>query len=603
MVTLRRVRPARARTSLSRFLVSDHHGILLLLLLLLLLLGLLVLTCDIGMVSTLVPVLVMSGVYIIIFLLIRYNQKRFYAPRTYLGSLRENERSPELPKGLFNWIGSFWKMPDAYALQHQSLDAYLFLRYLRICTTICFVSLCITWPILFPVNATGGNGLSQLEILSYSNVNVDKNGTRLFAHALVAWVVYGMVIYMITRECIFFINLRQAYLLTPQYAKRISSRTVLFTAVPDEFLNGDRLRQVFGADAVKNVWVAGLTKDLDDAVEERDKVAMTLEKGEIKLLKAVNKARIAAAKKDKSGAAPDVARDTEHGSLASRWITDKMRPTHRTGKFGLIGKKVDTVEWGRTELHTLVPKVEAMQAEFAAGKYEKVNSVFVEFYTQSDAQAAAQVVTHHHALHMSPRFIGVKPDEVVWKNLSISWWQKVIRRYLAVLFIALLVIFWAIPVGIVGIIAQVNTLKSLPGLTWIGDIPPVRTIPNFPRHISQWLFTDILLSGYSRCRLRSFALGGPLHLDELGSHHYACSGQVRRRGFAVPRRTLYAKRLLHFPDCPGVPHPHADRYCLDGDYQHRPGPQQHLWHTWRGHPDVVQLLHLLLHRPGSEHRY
>ncbi|CAH0028224.1 unnamed protein product [Clonostachys rhizophaga] len=424
-----------------------------------------------GMISTLVPVLVTSSIFLVIFLIFRVSQRRFYAPRTYLGSLRENERSPELPRGVLNWFAAFWKIPDAYALQHQSLDAYLFLRFLRICCTITFVSLCITWPILFPVNATGGNNLSQLEILSYSNINLDTQKNRFYAHTFVAWIVYGFLMYTITRECIFYINIRQAYLLTPQSARRISSRTVLFTAVSDDFLDEARIRQIFSTDAVKNVWIHGETKELDKLVEERDKAALTLEKGEIKLLKTVNKERVKSGKKSQPAGEP--ALDTENGNIASRWITDKMRPTHRLGLLGLVGKKVDTIEWGRAELQKLVPQTEAAQAEYRAGNYKKLRAVFVEFYHQSDAQAAFQVVTHHHALHMAPRYIGVRPEEIVWSNLAIPWWQKIIRRYVAIFGVAVLIVFWAIPVGIVGIIAQVNTLKTLPGLTWIAKIPDI----------------------------------------------------------------------------------------------------------------------------------
>jgi hypothetical protein len=425
-----------------------------------------------GMLSTLVPVLIISLVYLVIFLVFRRSQRRFYAPRTYLGSLRENERSPELPRGILNWFGAFWKIPDTYALQHQSLDAYLFLRFLRICTTVTFVCLCITWPVLFPVNATGSNNKSQLERISYSNINVTTEGYRLFAHALVGWVVYGFIMYMVTRECIFYINLRQAFLLTPSYSKRISSRTVLFTAVPDEFLDEARIRQLFSTDAVKNVWIAGDTKELDKIIEERDETAMKLEKGEIKLLKTVNKERTKAAKK--SGAAPeDAPQDVETGNVAARWIPDKKRPSHRLGPLGLVGKKVDTIEWGRAELHKLVPQAEAAQAEYLSGNFKKKHAIFVEFFTQTDAQAAFQIVAHHHALHMSPRYIGVKPDEVIWKNLDIPWWQRIVRRYVVYFLIAILIIFWAIPVGIVGIIAQVDTLKQLPGLTWIADIPQI----------------------------------------------------------------------------------------------------------------------------------
>jgi hypothetical protein len=431
-----------------------------------------------GMVSTLVPVLVISAVYIIIFLFLRRSHRRFYAPRTYLGSLREEERSPELPSGFFNWFGTFWKIPDAYALQHQGLDAYLFLRYLRMCCVMTFVCACITWPVLFPVNATGGNGQSNLEILSYSNIKIQDSTqrNRLYAHTFIGWIVYGFIMYMITRESIFYINLRQAFLLNPQYAQRISSRTVLFTCVPKEYLNQARIRQLFSG-AVKNVWIAGDTKKLEKVVEERDEVAMKLEKAEVKLLKIVNKERIKAEKKGGNHAEKAVSpRDTETGNIASRYIPDKKRPHHRLGPLGLIGKKVDTINWGRTELQRLIPEAEAAQAEYVSGKYDQVAAVFVEFHNQSDAQAALQVTTHHHALQMSPRYIGVKPSDVVWKSLGIPWWQLVIRRYAVYAIIAALVIFWAIPVGIVGIIAQVKTLQQLPGLTWIADIPNVSSL-------------------------------------------------------------------------------------------------------------------------------
>jgi hypothetical protein len=76
---------------------------------------------------------------------------------------------------------------------------------------------------------------------------------------------------------------------------------------------------------------------------------------------------------------------------------------------------------------------------------------------------------------MSPKAIGVKPQDVIWNNLSIPWWQLILRRYAVYAIVAVLIIFWAIPVGIVGIISQVSILASLPGLTWINDIPEVST--------------------------------------------------------------------------------------------------------------------------------
>ena len=144
-------------------------------------------------------------------------------------------------------------------LQHQSLDAYLFLRFMRICIALCFVGCLITWPILFPVNATGGAGQKQLDILSYSNVDKTTQKYRYFAHCFVSWAFFGFVMYMIMRECIFYINLRQAFLISPLYSKRLSTRTVLFTSVPSAYQDEAKLRQVFG-ETIKSIWIAGSRK-------------------------------------------------------------------------------------------------------------------------------------------------------------------------------------------------------------------------------------------------------------------------------------------------------------------------------------------------------
>ena len=99
------------------------------------------------------------------------------------------ERSPDLPKGLFNWFGTFSKIPDSYVLNHHSLDGYLLLRYLKISVAICFVGCLMTWPILFAVNATGGGGQVQLNVISFSNITNTKN--RYYAHTFVGWIFFS----------------------------------------------------------------------------------------------------------------------------------------------------------------------------------------------------------------------------------------------------------------------------------------------------------------------------------------------------------------------------------------------------------------------------
>jgi hypothetical protein len=303
--------------------------------------------------------------------------------------------------------------------------------------------------------------------MSNINTDVESGRNRLYAHALVGWLFYGFVLFMICRESIFFINLRQAFLLSPIYANRISARTVLFTSVPEPYLNEGRLRKVFGK-GVKNIWITGDTSKLDDLVKERDKAAYKLESAEVKLIKLAHKERM---KAEKNGAAHDTEASAETGNIAARWVSPKKRPTHKTGFLGLIGSKVDSITWCREQLQRLIPETEAAQNEYYDGNNKKLPGVFIEFVTQSEAQAAYQTLSHHQALHMSPRYIGVQPGEIVWKSLRISWWQKVIRRYAVLGFITALIVFWAIPVAAVGFISNVNNLTGYTWLAWINKIP------------------------------------------------------------------------------------------------------------------------------------
>jgi len=111
----------------------------------------------------------------------------YYVRWTKLTSIR-SAYTPALPAGKFNWIRALWAIPDEFVLTHQSLDAFLFLRFMKLITIACVVGCLITWPVLFPVNATGHGGQQQFNILSMSNV---ENAWRFWAHAGCAWLYFG----------------------------------------------------------------------------------------------------------------------------------------------------------------------------------------------------------------------------------------------------------------------------------------------------------------------------------------------------------------------------------------------------------------------------
>ncbi len=84
-----------------------------------------------------------------------------------------------------------------------------------------------------------------------------------------------------TRYTIHCSHLRRAYLLAPFNAAKISSRTVLFSDVPVEYQNKEKLQALFG-NTMRRSWLATGCKELTEKIEERDKVALKLEGADIK---------------------------------------------------------------------------------------------------------------------------------------------------------------------------------------------------------------------------------------------------------------------------------------------------------------------------------
>ena len=272
--------------------------------------------------------------------------------------------------------------------------------------------------------------------------------------------------FMIARESIYFINLRQAYLMSPLYAQRLSSRTVLFTSVPKAYLNESVLRSILGRH-VTRVWIPTDTGDLDDMVSDRDKMVNKLEGAEVKLMKSANAARLKATKKG-----GNTADGGESGSASGRWLSNKMRPTHRLKP--IIGQKVDSINYCRAELPKLNSRIQTEQERHIAGRSDFLNAAFVEFDSLAEAQAAYQSLTHHQPLHMSSRYTGMIPEEIIWKNLRSKWWLHTVRYAVGLALAVGMIMFWTPIVAAVTSISNIDSLTSTTGFTWLSflnDLP------------------------------------------------------------------------------------------------------------------------------------
>lgn len=268
--------------------------------------------------------------------------------------------------------------------------------------------------------------------------------------------------FLIGRESLFAIRLKQTFHLLPGVASRLASRTVIFTSVPKEYLTEAAIRDVFPQ--VAGVWFAQDTKELEELVDERNKAANKLESGIIKLSKMATQKKLKAEKKGGSQAEED----------PQHWVDAKKRPMHRLKFFGLFGKKVDTIDWSHSRLEDLNPKVEKSQVAHFQGHTTPVPAVFIEFTNVAAAEAAFFSTKIGKAGSFKARAIGSRPEEVIWKNLSKSNSSRLAMTIAAIAIIVLMIIFWIPITAFIGALSNINSLTNrVAFLSFINDIPPV----------------------------------------------------------------------------------------------------------------------------------
>lgn len=427
-----------------------------------------------------VPTATTALVYLAVFYFIRNRYPKIYAPRTFLGTVPEKDRTPAHRATGRGWLQDFRRLPTRFVLLHNSLDAYLYLRFLKFAIAICFVGSCITFPILIPINARGGGSASQLDRITFSNVTKNK---YLWAHTAVAWVFFGKparpfinslltssrlgtIFALIARERLLLIGTRQAYYLRQAYAKKLSARTVLFLNAPNEAVLPENLHEYFGRDAERS-WPVRDTGDLEDLVSARNNAAYKLEKSEFELLTRASKNSV------RQQHDTDGVDDAENGTNGTASLVPKpQRPSTRNPP--LIGSKKDIITQSRERVAHLASKIEDRRAA-PSRNIPGESAVFVAFSSQAAAHRAFQTISFKpRPVPIEDRYLAVQPKEVIWKNLALPVTVRVSKASFALAFIIAFTIFFSIPVGLVGTLSNVEYLaERVRFLGFVKDLPPV----------------------------------------------------------------------------------------------------------------------------------
>lgn len=372
------------------------------------------------------------------------------------------------------------QVPDTFVLHHQSLDSYLFLRFLRTIIFTLMVGCIITWPILMPVNATGGGSSTQLDRIGVGNV---KDRKKLYAHAAVAWVFFVFVMFTIARERMWLIGLRQAWILSRSNANRLSSRTVLYLSAPLGALEQSNMKRYFG-DAAVRIWPATKMTALESLASARSSLIDQLESAEMSLIRKADR-KVAKDRKHSSS------RDSD-GNAYER-LPEEVKESIRPKSFVGSGKKVDSIELLREKIKKKETELEEARKSYDMGHPHGAAAVFVEFKTLADAHQASQQVAAASVLALTPRHTDVTPSEVIWKNLTLSPASRASRDGIATLIVSAIILFWSIPSGFVGLISNISYLAD--NFEWLGFL---RKLPDSVIGLLSGLVPPLLTSALSK---------------------------------------------------------------------------------------------------------
>lgn len=418
--------------------------------------------------------------------------------------------------------GPIFKLSDSDIIAKYGLDAYLFLRYLKTLLRIFFPLALVIVPVLIPINLLDGRGrrggVGGLDQLSWTNISPEHTN-RYWAHLVLAVVVVLWVCHVFQIELRKFIRLRQEHLISPEHSGGPSGTTNLVTDIPKELLTIGALEALYSAypGGVQSVFINRDFTTLARKVRTRDRLVLMLEAAETRLIQNAQsshrKRQKEAAKRKGFAEANTGFNGTEFKAgpgdpVWKKYLTRADRETLRLPNFRVawfpslpfLGKQVDTIDYCRRELNILIEEIQRDQQH--PEMFKPLNSAFIRFKRPIGAHIARQSVLHPQPYTMMPRQAEGSPRHIIWRNVSMAWWQRYLRALVAASLCVALIISCIIPVALTGLLSQLSYLATL--LSWL----------NWLHKLPQWLLA--LMQGVlPQCLLATVMIIVPLLLHRI----------------------------------------------------------------------------------------
>ncbi|KAK3989918.1 hypothetical protein QBC44DRAFT_326333 [Cladorrhinum sp. PSN332] len=402
---------------------------------------------------------------------------------------------PALPDSFFGWIPVLYRITEQQILQSAGLDAYVFLNFFKFSMKLFSIMLFFASVVLQPINRhfipdkTGSTSSFLFpqyatyrdydDARSYDSDDGDdsepdnsfnRSMGYLWSYLIFTYFFTGLTLYMLNKETLKVIRIRQDYLGTQS---TITDRTFRLSGIPKELRTEKAIKELvekLEIGKVETVTLCRNWKEIDELIEKRQGILAKLEETWSVYLgqKALdptqphyngNGGMLSAG--DSSVPRTDEEAVESDGLLSSpgaQDATERERPTTRFwyGFIRLQSRKTDALDYYTEKLRLLDEKILVARKK----TYEPADLAFVTMDSIAACQMAIQALIDPRpgCLFTKP---APAPSDIVWRNTYRSRTSRRMREWTITVFVVILSIIWLAPVAALASTVSICTIRSL----------------------------------------------------------------------------------------------------------------------------------------------
>ncbi|XP_051128196.1 CSC1-like protein ERD4 [Andrographis paniculata] len=400
-------------------------------------------------------------IFLILMLLFTWLSRRpgnnvVYYPNRILRKLDPHEGSHS-SRSPFAWIREALASTEADVIRASGVDSAVYFVFLTTVLGIFVLSGLVLLPVLLPVaatahgslqaNATSKDSFNDLDRLSMAHIEQKSN--RLWAFLAAVYWVSIITCYLLWKAYNHVSHLRAAALMSPEV--KDEQFAVVVRDIPSTTDARSRKEQVdsyFKAIYPDTFYRSMVVTNNKEA----NKIHQELEGFKKKLAHA----------------------EAVYSESRTTSNPEGVKPTTKTGFLGLIGKKVDALDYYDEKIKELTVKLESEQARTLKDKQQ---SAAVIFFNNRVTAAAASQSLHDAIVDKWTVMAAPESREILWSNLAMNYYARLVRRYAIYFLVFLTIFFYMIPIAFISAVTTLrNLIKYLPFLKPVVKVAAIKTI-------------------------------------------------------------------------------------------------------------------------------